>query len=105
MRRLTFPTKMTETNGQSTPEAHVIHQDCADIRRPLAAKKDHQRATAKARPAIRPVNKQPPKKVPSKTRLPWAPPPPNPAPSPTAYTPGSGEPAGRSTRPSRSVSK
>src|SRR4029453_10835198 len=63
-----------------------------------------QRLLASAWPAVRPENKQPPRKVPSRARYPWTPPPPKPAASPTAYTPGSAEPPTRRTRPSRSVS-
>src|SRR5258708_14944186 len=62
----------------------------------------HSRRAA-SRPAARPVNRQPPRKVPSSALYPCTPPPPNPATSPAAYRPSIGCPPEPSAREARSV--
>ncbi len=53
--------------------------------------------------ARRPVNRHPPRKVPSSERYPCTPPPPKPLTSPAANSPGTGAPASSSTAPSSRV--
>src|SRR5699024_86141 len=72
---------------------------CAGARQPRPAVIPPQISS----PATLPLNRHPPRNVPSSARRPCTPPPPNPAASPAAYSPGITAPLPSSTRARVSV--